>query len=110
MKLIKIYLSLNVFFILLSCGGGGGSSETENSLTTNVNTPTQTTSPSTNTWPGATWESENPQEVGMDEAKLQQALDYAFVESRNTQSVVIVSSHSSHSSYTLAPKHTPAQS
>ena len=43
-----------------------------------------------NTWPGNTWQVVDPARANMDNVKLQQALDYAFVENRNTQAVVII--------------------
>ena len=73
--------------LLLSCGGGGGSSSQEESQ----NIPLlPAASPTVNTFPGASWEFVDPSVVGMDKSKLQQAVDYAFLGSRNTQSVVIV--------------------
>ena len=75
---------IGIFLILVNCGGGGGSS-------TPANPPiVQLPNPSTSTWPDSSWEVVDPSKVNMDQAKLQQALDYAFEDSRNTQAVVVI--------------------
>ena len=75
---------IGALIILVNCGGGGGSS-------TPANPPiVQLPNPSTSTWPDGSWEVVDPSKVNMDQAKLQQALDYAFEDSRNTQAVVVI--------------------
>ena len=75
---------IGALLILVNCGGGGGSS-------TPADPPiVQLPNPSTSTWPGSSWEVADPSKVNMDQAKLQQALDYAFEDSRNTQAVVVI--------------------
>ena len=75
---------IGALLILVNCGGGGGSS-------TPADPPiVQLPNPSTSTWPGSSWEVVDPSKVNMDQAKLQQALDYAFEDSRNTQAVVVI--------------------
>ena len=78
------FFFIGVLLILVNCGGGGGSS-------TPANPPiVQLPNPSTSTWPDSSWEVVDPSKVNMDQAKLQQALDYAFEDSRNTQAVVVI--------------------
>jgi len=77
-------LQISLIFILTSCGGSGGSS------TPNDPPIVQSPNPSTNTWPNTSWEVVDPSKVNMDQTKLQQALDYAFVDNRNTQAVVVI--------------------
>ena len=87
MKLINKIL-FNLFFILIiGCGGGGESNTPE--LIPSAPTP-ETPAPSVNTWPSSSWEVVEPSEANMDQSKLNVALNYAFQEGRNTQSVVII--------------------
>ena len=84
-KIFNYYLlQISLIFILTSCGGSGGSS------TPNDPPIVQSPNPSTNTWPNTSWEVVDPSKVNMDQTKLQQALDYAFVDNRNTQAVVVI--------------------
>ena len=80
------YLSL-ILLVLISCGGGGSSSSQEEIMTM---PPSNSMSPTVNTWPDVSWQVVESALVGMDKSKLDQALDYAFVENRNTQAVVII--------------------
>mgnify|MGYP000212165806 CR=1 FL=1 len=84
-KIFNYYLlQISLIFILTSCGGSGGSS------TPNDPPIVQSPNPSINTWPNTSWEVVDPSKVNMDQTKLQQALDYAFVDNRNTQAVVVI--------------------
>ena len=88
MKLLNKIL-LHLFFILIiGCGGGGGENNTPELIPSSP-TP-ETPAPSVNTWPSSSWEVVEPSEVNMDQSKLNAALNYAFQEGRNTQSVVII--------------------
>ena len=78
------YKALSLLLII-NCGGGGGSSSTPEELPV-----VQLPSPTVNTWPGSDWEVLEPSRVNMSSSKLQEALDYAFVENRNTQAVVVI--------------------
>ena len=73
--------------MLISCGGGGSSSSQEEIMTM---PPSNSMSPTVNTWPDVSWQVVESALAGMDKSKLDQALDYAFKEDRNTQAVVIV--------------------
>ena len=87
MKLFNKIL-LSIFFVLIiGCGGGGGSNTPE--LIPSAPVP-QTPAPTIDTWPSTSWEVIEPSEVNMDQSKLNEALDYAFQEGRNTQSVIII--------------------
>jgi CubicO group peptidase (beta-lactamase class C family) len=88
MKLFNKIL-LNLFFVLIvGCGGGGGENNTPELI---PSAPTSATPPpSVNTWPSSSWEVVEPSEANMDQSKLNAALNYAFQEGRNTQSVVII--------------------
>ena len=84
-KIVKSFLLLFISsLILIDCGGGGGSSSSEEPPVV------QLPNFNVNTWPGNTWQVVDPVRANMDNFKLQQALDYAFVENRNTQAVVII--------------------
>ena len=84
-KIVKSFLLLFISsLILIDCGGGGGSSSSEEPPIV------QLPNFNVNTWPGNTWQVVDPARANMDNVKLQQALDYAFVENRNTQAVVII--------------------
>ena len=80
------YLPL-ILLVLISCGGGGSSSSQEEIMTM---PPSNSMSPTVNTWPDVSWQVVESALAGMDKSKLDQALDYAFKEDRNTQAVVIV--------------------
>ena len=87
MKLYNTIL-LNLFLLLIiGCGGGGENNTPE--LIPSAPTP-ETPAPSVNTWPSSSWEVIEPSEVNMDQSKLNVALNYAFQEGRNTQSVIII--------------------
>ena len=87
MKLFNKIL-LSIFFVLImGCGGGGGSNTPE--LIPAAPTP-QTPEPGVDTWPSTSWEVVEPSRVNMDQTKLNDALNYAFQEGRNTQSVIII--------------------
>ena len=87
MKQIFNLSLLIILPLLISCGGGGGSSsspeETPNPI---VNDPR----PTINTWPDTTWKIEDPSRVNMDSLKLEQAINYAFAEGRNTQALIVI--------------------
>ena len=84
-KIIKSFLlPIISLLILINCGGGGGSSSSEEPPLV------QLPNFNVNTWPGNTWQVVDPVRANMDNFKLQQALDYAFVENRNTQAVVVI--------------------
>ena len=87
MKLYNTIL-LNLFLLLIiGCGGGGENNTPE--LIPSAPTP-ETPAPSVTTWPSSSWEVIEPSEVNMDQSKLNVALNYAFQEGRNTQSVIII--------------------
>ena len=97
LSLIKLRPKVVLLFIgfsFISCGGGGGESSSEISVISTNSTIQQSgpnvSQPTTETWPGSTWNEVDPEEVNMDQAKLQLALDYAFEPKRNTQGVVII--------------------
>ena len=84
-KIVKNFLLLFISsLILIDCGGGGGSSSSEEPPIV------QLPNFNVNTWPGSIWQVADPARANMDNSKLQQALDYAFVENRNTQAVVVI--------------------
>ena len=84
-KIVKNFLLLFISsLILIDCGGGGGSSNSEEPPIV------QLPNFNVNTWPGSIWQVADPARANMDNSKLQQALDYAFVENRNTQAVVVI--------------------
>ena len=84
-KIVKSFLLIIISpLIFIECGGGGGSSSSAEPPIV------QLPNFSVNTWPGNTWQVADPARANMDNFKLQQALDYAFVENRNTQAVVVV--------------------
>jgi CubicO group peptidase (beta-lactamase class C family) len=93
MKQIHIPFTIFLILILIGCGGGGdgGGNSTVEANAPNPITPINNTLPSNTTWPGYTWDVlENTEDAGMDATKLTQALNYAFLESRNTQGVVVI--------------------
>lgn len=78
------YTALIALSVLLSaCGGGGGSS----SLSAAAEEPSL---PNTNTVPGASWQTYAAADLGLAQSGVNAALDYAFVNGRNTQGVVII--------------------
>ena len=84
-KIVKSFLlPIISSLILIDCGGGGGSSSSEEPPIV------QLPNFNVNTWPGSIWQVADPARANMDNSKLQQALDYAFVENRNTQAVVVI--------------------
>ena len=84
-KIVKSLIVLSfLLLVLLNCGGGGGNDVLEELPVV------QLPSPTINTWPGSDWEVVEPSRVNMNSSKLQEALDYAFVENRNTQAVVVI--------------------
>ena len=84
-KIVKNFLLLFISsLILIDCGGGGGSSSSEEPPIV------QLPNFNVNTWPESIWQVADPARANMDNSKLQQALDYAFVENRNTQAVVVI--------------------
>ena len=81
---MKKLLVLLCVFVISSCGGSGSSS-----VPVEIPAPVVDT-PDTTTYPGVSWETALPEDVGMSEARIKDALDYAFVSTRNTQGVVII--------------------
>ena len=81
---MKRLLVLLCVFVISSCGGSGSSS-----VPVQIPQPVANT-PDTTTYPGVSWDTALPEDVGMSEARIKDALDYAFVSTRNTQGVVIV--------------------
>lgn len=78
------YTALIALSVLLSaCGGGGGPS----SLSAAAEEPSL---PNTNTVPGASWQTYAAADLGLAQSGVNAALDYAFVNGRNTQGVVII--------------------
>lgn len=72
---------------LASCGGSGTDSIVIEPI--DVGVP-ESNGPDSNTYPGITWETFPAADVGMSQSAIDQALNYAFKSSRNTQGVVIV--------------------
>ena len=87
MKLFNKFFFSIFFVLIMGCGGGGGSNTPE--LIPSALLP-QTPAPTVDTWPSTSWEVIEPSEANMDQSKLNEALDYAFQEGRNTQSVIII--------------------
>ena len=81
---MKRLLVLLCVFVISSCGGSGSSS-----VPVQIPQPVANI-PDTTTYPGVSWDTALPEDVGMSEARIKDALDYAFVSTRNTQGVVIV--------------------
>jgi len=92
--ILKQAIRILLLISLTNCGGGGGGSSPETpEIIVNQTVQPSTSNrpkPTINTWPGATWDEVDPEEVNMDKNKLQLALDYAFESKRNTQGVVII--------------------
>ena len=82
---MKMFCTLLFTFILSSCGGSGSPSVPDNTPL-----PTPTPTPDSSTYPGSTWETSDPSDIGMNQAGILEALNYAFESSRNTQGVVII--------------------
>ena len=99
MKRTHINTSLLIsFFIALGLAATGCGSDAAN---TETDTPSANEGGSDDTsadpnlidgvnWPGAGWTSTLAEEVGLNQAGLDQMRDYAFTESRNTQALLIV--------------------
>ena len=80
-SLMALLLLTASLLTIVSCGGGGGSS-------TPI-TAEETASPSlpnATTFPGASWAVHSPADLGVSQAGVDAALDYAFAAGRNTQS------------------------
>ena len=85
---MKMFCTLLFTFILSSCGGSGSPSVPDN---TPLPSPVPVDNvPDSNTFPGSSWETSDPSDVGMNQAGILEALNYAFESSRNTQGVVII--------------------
>ena len=85
---MKKFCTLLFTFILSSCGGSGSPSVPDN---TPLPSPVPVDNvPDSNTFPGSSWETSDPSDVGMNQAGILEALNYAFESSRNTQGVVII--------------------
>lgn len=77
--------------LLVGCSSAASDGSADRSTTTTG--PTSSTAPATGSEervPGKDWVVEDPADAGMDAAKLEDARDYAFVDGRNTQGVVVV--------------------
>lgn len=80
---------IGLLLFVSSCGGGGGSSGPANGPS--AATPSEVpVVPDSTTFPGADWEVYAPDEVGISQASIDAALDYAFIADRFTQGVVII--------------------
>ena len=82
-KLLLACLMLSI----AACGGSGSSSEV--TLPADP-TPPVDSGPDTTTYPDAEWEIASPADVNMTQSGIDQAMDYAFEASRNTQAVLII--------------------
>ena len=82
---MKQFYALLIAIVLSSCGGSGSSPAPINPLL-----PTPTPTPDSSNYPGSTWETSDPSDIGMNQAGILEALNYAFESSRNTQGVVII--------------------
>ena len=80
--------------LLVGCSSGASDGKPDRSTTTEATPSTVTTTPAASTAgdrvPGKDWVIEEPGAEGMDAATLEGAKDYAFVDGRNTQGVVVV--------------------
>ena len=82
---MKQFYALLIAIVLSSCGGSGSSP-----APINPPLPTPTPTPDSSNYPGSTWETSDPSDIGMNQAGILEALNYAFESSRNTQGVVII--------------------
>ena len=82
---MKKFYTLLIAIAVSSCGGSGSSS-----APVNPPAPTPAPAPDSSTYPGSSWETSDPSDVGMNQAGILEALNYAFESSRNTQGVVII--------------------
>tara|TARA_B110000305_G_scaffold108282_1_gene121861 strand:- start:817 stop:1959 length:1143 start_codon:yes stop_codon:yes gene_type:complete len=86
---MKYITLISLLIFVSSCGGGGGSSSPD--IAPSAGTPSEVpVVPDSTTFPGADWEVYAPDEVGISQASIDAALDYAFIEDRFTQGVVII--------------------
>ena len=86
---MKYITLIGLLIFVSSCGGGGGSSSP--AIAPSAGTPSEVpVVPDSTTFPGADWEVYAPDEVGISQASIDAALDYAFIEDRFTQGVVII--------------------
>tara|TARA_B100001093_G_scaffold182409_2_gene175014 strand:- start:101 stop:1285 length:1185 start_codon:yes stop_codon:yes gene_type:complete len=77
--------------LISSCGGGSGGIDLNESLSLgSVSKSYAPQLPDSDTYPGVSWDVRLPSEVNMTESIINQALDYAFSATRNTQGVLIV--------------------
>ena len=76
-------LLIGSLFLIASCSGGSGSSSS-------VTTAVEPLLPNNTTFPSASWAVHSPAELGISQAGVDAALDYAFADGRNTQGVVII--------------------
>lgn len=74
---------------LTACGGGGSGSQA-NSVPPGSSPTVVANTPDINTFPGLSWNTVAPADVGMTQAGIDSALDYAFRSAHNTQGVVII--------------------
>jgi CubicO group peptidase (beta-lactamase class C family) len=82
-QLILVCLMLSI----TACGGSGSSSEV--TLPPDP-TPPVDSGPDTTTYPDVEWEVASPADVNMTQSGIDQAMDYAFDASRNTQAVLVI--------------------
>ena len=85
--LMKIIFIAFFILTLASCGGSGTDSIVIEPIDSSA---PESNSPDINTYPGVIWETFPAADVGMSQSAIDQALEYAFESSRNTQGVVIV--------------------
>jgi CubicO group peptidase (beta-lactamase class C family) len=74
---------------LTACGGGGSGSQAS-SVPSGSSPTVVANTPDINTFPGLSWNTVAPADVGMTQAGIDLALDYAFRSAHNTQGVVII--------------------
>ena len=82
-QLILVCLMLSI----TACGGSGSSSEV--TVPTDP-TPPVNSGPDTTTYPDVEWEVASPADVNMTQSGIDEAMDYAFEASRNTQAVLVI--------------------
>ncbi len=95
-RTLKNFLHKKVFIcicpiLISSCGGSSGGIDSNESLSLGgVSESYSSQLPDSDTYPDVSWDVRLPSDVNMTESFINQALDYAFSATKNTQGVLIV--------------------